>query len=71
VTVTHVGHPDDLVRVTGDLLAWAAKQGLRWDSEPTSRGDRWGGRLEVYNTDPAEEPDMNRWETELWFRLAD
>jgi hypothetical protein len=28
-------------------------------------------RLELYKTDPAVEPDMNKWETELAFRLAD
>lgn len=70
-TVTHVGHPDDLVRVTGELLGWAAEHGLRWDMAETDRGQRWGCRLEVYKTDPEVEPDMARWETELAFRLAD
>jgi hypothetical protein len=28
-------------------------------------------QLEVYKTDPAEQPDMSKWETELPFRLAD
>jgi effector-binding domain-containing protein len=70
-TVTHVGHPDDLVRVTGELLGWAAGHGLRWDMAETDRGQRWGCRLEVYKTDPDVEPDMARWETELAFRLAD
>ena len=37
----------------------------------TYDGQRWGCRLEVYNTDPTEEPDMSRWEAELAFRLAD
>jgi hypothetical protein len=36
----------------------------------TDDGQRWGCRLEAYTTDPAEEPDMNTWETELAFRLA-
>ena len=31
----------------------------------------WGARLEIMLTDPAEEPDMHRWETALLFRLAD
>jgi hypothetical protein len=34
-------------------------------------GDRWGARLEFYLTDPAEEPDMSKWQTQLAFRLAD
>ncbi len=30
-TVTHVGHPDELIAVTAALLDWAAWQGLEWD----------------------------------------
>lgn len=70
VSLTHVGHPDELVGVTGELLAWAADQGLAWDKADTGQGERWGCRLEVLKTDPRAEPDMSRWETELAFRLA-
>jgi effector-binding domain-containing protein len=70
-TVSHVGHPRQLVDVTAALLRWAADQGLSWDVSRTDHGERWGCRLELYKTDPAVEPDMNRWETELAFRLAD
>jgi effector-binding domain-containing protein len=69
-TVTHVGHPDGLMDVTAGLLDWAERRGLRWDVTQTAGGERWGCRLEVYRTDPAVEPDMNRWETDLAFRLA-
>lgn len=71
VTVVHRGHPDTLVGATGDLLRWAAEQGLVFDQHPSPEGDVWGCRLENYLTDPAEEPDMDRWDTELAFRLAD
>ncbi len=70
-TVTHVGHPDELVTATADLLAWADKQGLRWDAQPGERGEKWGGRFEFYETDPQVEPDMTKWRTTLAFRLAD
>jgi effector-binding domain-containing protein len=70
-TVTHVGHPDGLVAATAALLDWAAEQGLAWDVTGTPEGQRWGCRLEVYKTDPAEQPEMAKWETELLFRLAD
>jgi hypothetical protein len=33
-------------------------------------GDRWGARLEIYESDPAQEPDMDKWVTDLAFRLA-
>ena len=70
-TVTHVGHPSELMEVTRALLDWAARQGLRWDMSPAGGGERWGCRLEIYLTDPGEEPDMSKWETQLAFRLAD
>jgi effector-binding domain-containing protein len=68
---THVGHPDELIAVTGAFLDRATAAGLSWDATETDRGTRWGCRLEVLHTDPAEEPDMNKWETQLAFRLAD
>jgi effector-binding domain-containing protein len=70
-TVTHTGHPSELVGVTGALLDWAAEQGLTWDMSPSEDGERWGARLEFYLTDPAEEPVMSTWQTQLAFRLAD
>jgi effector-binding domain-containing protein len=66
-----VGHPDGLENATADLLQWAETQGLRWDVSDSPVGERWGCRLEIYHTDPLEQPDMNAWRTELAFRLAD
>lgn len=70
-TLAHVGHPSELAGATKALLDWAAGQGLTWDVSPSAGGDRWGSRLEIYLTDPREEPDMSKWVTELAFRLAD
>jgi effector-binding domain-containing protein len=70
VRTTHHGHPQELLGVTADLLAWAERQGLRFDKHDTEQGEVWGCRLEFYLTDPAVEPDMNNWEHELAFRLA-
>jgi effector-binding domain-containing protein len=70
-TLTHVGHPSELVGATKALRAWAAEQGLTWDVSPGESGDRWASRLEFYLTDPREEPDMTKWVTQLAFRLAD
>jgi effector-binding domain-containing protein len=66
-----VGHPDGLENATAELLQWAETQGLRWDMSDSPVGERWGCRLEIYHTDPLEQPDMNAWRTELAFRLAD
>ena len=70
-TVTHVGTPASLEAATAGLLDWAAKQGLRWDMTDGEEGEYWGGRLEFYLTDPTEQPDTSKWETQLAFRLAD
>jgi hypothetical protein len=70
-TVIHIGHPDELLGVTGELLAWAWEHGLAWDMRPTEAGERWGARLETYLTDPDDEPDLSKWHNELAFRLAD
>ena len=35
----------------------------------TGEGERWG-EVDIYFTDPAREPDMDKWETQLAFRLA-
>jgi hypothetical protein len=70
-TVTHVGHPDELVGVTAGLLDWAAGKALRFDMTNLPRGQRWVCRLELLQTDPSVEPDMHKWQTQLMFKLAD
>jgi effector-binding domain-containing protein len=69
-TLIHVGHPGELAEATRRLHDWAAGQGLTWDMSPGEAGERWGSRLEIYLTDPSQEPDMSKWETQLAFRLA-
>jgi DNA gyrase inhibitor GyrI len=69
-TLTHVGSPDELVTANKTLLDWAAEQGLAFDMSPGEDGERWGSRLEIYLTDPAQEPDLSKWVTELAFRLT-
>ncbi len=32
---------------------------------------RWAGRFEFYLTDPNEEPDPNKWEIDLAWKLRD
>jgi hypothetical protein len=70
-SVTHAGHPDELLNVTAELLDWGSQQGLRWDLSETGPGQTWGLRLELYRTDPALQCDPSDWETELIIRLAD
>jgi effector-binding domain-containing protein len=69
-TLVHTGHPDQLIDATAALLDWGKTQGLTWDRSDGVEGERWGARLEFYLTDPDDEPDMNKWETEVAFRVA-
>jgi effector-binding domain-containing protein len=69
--MTHTGAPETLVAATSTLLDWASARGLAFDVAQTDAGERWGCRLESYLTNPADQPDMHKWQTELAFRLAD
>lgn len=53
------------------LLEWAQQQGLALDSWSTPQGDAFRSRVEFELTDPADEPDMAKWETEVAIKLAD
>jgi effector-binding domain-containing protein len=68
---THVGPYDNLEHATGQFLGWASEHGHVFDVRPGDDGEVWGCRLEHYPTDPAQEPDPQRWETVLEFRLRD
>ncbi|MEU7832107.1 GyrI-like domain-containing protein [Nonomuraea sp. NPDC049129] len=69
-TVRHHGHPDQLRGVIENLLTWGTEQGLKWDMTRDGDTELWGCRLELYQTDPRVEPDLNNWDTDLEFRLA-
>ncbi len=64
-TLTHTGPYDELVAANGALLDWIAAQGLRMDMTQTDKGDRFGCRMEIYETDPATESDSAKWVTEV------
>ena len=59
------------VKANAALLDWGAAHGLVWDRQDTEAGDAFAGRYESYLTDPAEEPDQKKWETEVAIRVAD
>ena len=51
-------------------LEWASHQGLAYDMSERAGAEHWASRLEIYFTDPSQEPDMDKWETQLAFKLA-
>jgi effector-binding domain-containing protein len=70
-TVRYTGHPDGIINAVADLRGWAEKEGLAWDMTRAPDGEHWAARLQIHETDPAVEPDMTKWITQLAFRLAD
>jgi effector-binding domain-containing protein len=70
-TVVHTGPYDRLAEATAALLAWAEDNGIVWQVRQTGNGDAWAARTEFYLTDPAREPDPEKWQTELAFLVAD
>jgi effector-binding domain-containing protein len=71
VFVQHVGHPDTLEEATRALLEWGEAHGIAWDITSSDAGDRWAARVEEYLTGPEDEPDMDKWLTNLIFKVAD
>ncbi len=68
-TTTWHGHPDRLITVTGTLIGWVDHVGEAFDMEARGPDDFFACRLELYESDPDEVPDMEKWETRLEFKL--
>jgi hypothetical protein len=45
--------------------------GQKFDMENKPDGEHFACRLEIYESDPVDEPDMNKWVTTLAFKLKD
>src|SRR5262245_23962650 len=52
------------------LIDWAKQKGIEWDRWDTDKGDAFRSRIESYLTDPDDEPDPAKWETEVAIKLA-
>ena len=52
------------------LLEWAARNKLKWDRWDDANGDAFRSRVEYFRTDPAEQPDRKKWETEVAIKLV-
>jgi effector-binding domain-containing protein len=71
VTAIHTGPFDQLTEATAQFLAWADDNGITWDVRNGPKGDEWASRAEIYLTNPDEEPDPEKWQTELAFKVKD
>lgn len=63
--ILNTGPFDDVMGAHMALMAWGKANGLTWKT--ANNGKVWGANIEFYLTDPAEEPDPQKWETEIAF----
>lgn len=70
-STVHIGHPSELGAATAALLDWGKRNGIAWDMAEDATSSRWAARLEIYLTDPAVEPDLGQWHTELAIKVQD
>ena len=69
LTLTWTGHPDKLMTVTGMLIGWAKETDTAFDVVEKLDGDHFACRLELYESDPVDVPNMDEWVTVLEFKL--
>ena len=63
----HTGPYDGLVASNAALLQWAQEKGIEFDTWNTPSGSAWRGRAEHYLTDPSQERDPAKFETDVAF----
>ncbi|MDC0714523.1 GyrI-like domain-containing protein [Stigmatella sp. ncwal1] len=69
MSLTWHGHPDELITVTGMMIGWAQLTHQDFDMVEKPDGDHFACRLELYESNPKEVPNMNEWVTTLAFKL--
>lgn len=70
-SLIYTGDYSGLMNANAVLLDWGKEKGLKWDSWTSDNGDEFRARFETYLTDPGEELNPDKWETEVAIRLAD
>lgn len=65
VVTRHTGPYDGLIAANAALQQFARDHGIAFDTWDTADGTAWRCRAEHYITDPSQEPDPGKWETEL------
>lgn len=64
-TLVHCGHPDKLEKSLEALQTWADGQSIQWKKHNEGDKEIWDGRFEFFMTNPADEPDLNKWKTAI------
>jgi effector-binding domain-containing protein len=70
-SIIYTGDFKDMMQGHIALEQWIKEQGLKEKIHASDGKVRWGGRTEFYLVDPDNEPDPDRWRTEITFLLED
>jgi effector-binding domain-containing protein len=68
-TLVNTGPYHDLIGAHTKLMAWAAENGVVLDR--SEDGMSWGAQYESYETEPDEEPDPQKWQTEIAYLVKE
>jgi effector-binding domain-containing protein len=66
----HTGPYDGLIASNAALLRWTQERGIELDTWETAEGSAWRCRTEHYLTDPSQEPDPAKLETDVAILIA-
>lgn len=69
--ILYTGPYDGLMNANRILIEWARDNGIKWDNWQDGSGDVFASRYENYITDPGDEPDPTKWQTEVAIKLAE
>ena len=54
----------------GALIAWAEKEGIKWDAWDTEKGHAFRSRIEYLLDGPEDDPDPAQWDTKVAILIA-
>ena len=66
----HTGRYDGLVASNAALQRWAQEHAIEFDTWDTPQGSAWRSRVEHYLTDPSQESDPAKLETDVAYLIA-
>lgn len=70
VVLMHDGHPDGISNSHLELIRWAEGAGITLAKSDNAGTTVWEAMFESYLTNPDDEPDLNRWQTELVYLVS-
>jgi len=68
--VTHLGSYNHLKEAHMFLETWGKENGIQYKQSVSDGSISWGSRTEFYVTDWKEEPDPDKWQTDVLFLVG-